>query len=79
MKPIMTEKVTKNFCMECRKETEYFLREKEIKKDIKNKEYTFKITVAVCAECGEEKGVPGLLNQNVREISEQYIAAGGLI
>ena len=31
MKPIMTEKVTKNFCMECRKETEYFLREKEIK------------------------------------------------
>ena len=34
MKPIMTEKVTKNFCMECRKETEYFLREKEIKKDM---------------------------------------------
>ena len=50
----MTEKGRRNFCIECRKETEYFLQKKDIVKNIRDKEYTFAITVAVCAECGEE-------------------------
>lgn len=56
----MTERGRRDFCTECRKETEYILRKKDIVKNIRDKEYTFAITVAVCAECGEEMSIPGL-------------------
>ena len=75
----MTEKIRRDFCIECRKETEYFLQKKDIIKNIKDKEYTFAITVAVCAECGEETSIPGLIDKNVQEIDEQYRAAEGLV
>lgn len=32
----MTEKVRRDFCIECRKETEYLLQKKDIIKDIRN-------------------------------------------
>lgn len=75
----MAEKGRKDFCTECRKETEYILKKKNITKIIKDKEYEFSITVAVCAECGEEMSLPGLMDKNVREIDEQYRLAEGLI
>ena len=75
----MTEKVRRDFCIECRKETEYFLQKKDIVKNIKDKEYIFAITVAVCAECGEEMSLPGLIDKNVQEINEQYRTAEGLV
>ena len=75
----MTEKVRRDFCIECRKETEYFLQKKDIVKNIKDKEYIFAITVAVCAECGEEMSLPGLIDKNVQEIDEQYRTAEGLV
>ena len=53
----MTEKGRRDFCIECRKETEYLLQKKDVVKNIRDKEYTFAITVAVCAECGEESAV----------------------
>ena len=46
---IMAEMGRRDFCIECRKETEYFLQKKDIVKTIKDKEYTCGITVAVCA------------------------------
>lgn len=46
---------------------------------IRDKEYTFGITVAVCAECGEEMSIPGLIDKNVQEIDEQYRAVEGLV
>ena len=61
----------RDFCIECRKETEYVLQKKKIVKNIRDKEYTFEITVAVCTECGEEMSIPGLIDQNVQEIDEQ--------
>ena len=70
----MTEKGRRDFCIECRKETEYVLQKKKIVKNIRDKEYTFEITVAVCTECGEEMSIPGLIDQNVQEIDEQYRA-----
>ena len=76
---IMTEKERRDFCTECRKETEYMLQKKDIKKTIRDKEYTFGITVAVCAECGEEMSIPGLIDKNIREIDEQYRAIEGLV
>ncbi len=35
----MTEKGRRDFCIECRKETEYLLQKKDIVKNIKDKEY----------------------------------------
>ena len=74
----MTEKGRRDFCIECRKETEYLLQKKDIVKNIRDKEYTFAITVAVCAECGEEMSIPGLMDKNVQEIDEQYRSAEGI-
>lgn len=48
-------------------------------KTIRDKEYTFGITVAICKECGEEMSISGLIDKNVREIDEQYRAAEGLV
>lgn len=75
----MTDKRRRDFCMECRKETEYLLKKKDIVKTIRDKDYTFGITVAVCAECGEEMSIPGLIDKNVQEIDSQYRAAEGLV
>ncbi|MCR5726973.1 MAG: DUF4065 domain-containing protein [Lachnospiraceae bacterium] len=75
----MTEKGRRDFCIECRKETEYFLQKKDIVKNIRDKDYSFAITVAVCTECGEEMSIPGLIDKNVLEIDEQYREAEGLI
>lgn len=65
--------------MECRKETEYILQKKDFIKTIRDKEYTFGITAAICAECGAEMSIPGLLDKNVQEIDEQYRTAEGLV
>ena len=66
----MTENGRRDFCIECRKETKYYLQKKE---------YVFGITVAICAECGGEMSIPGLIDKNVREIDEQYRTAEGLV
>lgn len=62
----------RTYCTNCRKETIYTLKKQEIRKVIKDKEYTFSITVAVCNECGEEISLPGLLDLNIKEIDSQY-------
>ena len=75
----MADMSRRDFCIECRKETEYVLRKKDVVKNIRDKEYIFSITVAICAECGEEMSIPGLLDKNVQEIDEQYRAAEGIV
>ena len=56
----MTEKGRNDFCTVCRKETEYVLKKRNIIKTIKDVEYMFNITVAVCDKCGEEMSILGL-------------------
>ncbi len=75
----MTEKGRRDFCIECRKETEYLLQKRDIIKTIRGQDYTFGITVAICAECGEEMSIPGLIDKNVQEIDEQYRAIEGIV
>lgn len=75
----MAEKERRDYCIKCRKETEYLLQKRNIVKNIRGKEYTFVITVAICTECGEEMSIPGLIDQNIQEIDEQYRAAEGLV
>lgn len=75
----MKEKGRRDFCIECRKETEYLLQKQNIVKTIRDKEYTFGITVAICSECSEEMSITGLIDKNIQEIDEQYRAAEGLV
>lgn len=75
----MAEKGRRDFCIECRKETEYLLQKKDIVKTIRDREYTFGITVAVCAQCGEKMNIPGLIDKNIQEIDEQYRDIEGLV
>ena len=71
---IMKEKGRLDFCTVCRKEAEYTLKKRDIIKTIKNREYTFNITVAVCNECGEEMSLPGLIDKNIQEVDEKRAA-----
>lgn len=75
----MTGKGRIDFCTVCRKETEYTLQKRNIKRMIKDIEYTFNITVAVCTECGEEMSIPGLIDRNIKEVDEQYRACNGIV
>ncbi|MDO4833450.1 MAG: DUF4065 domain-containing protein [Bacillota bacterium] len=67
------------FCLHCRKQTEYILKKKSIAKTVREKDYIFEITTAVCPICGEEMSVPGLIDKNIQEIDSQYRAAENLI
>lgn len=75
----MAEKGRIDFCTTCRKETEYSLKRRNIVKKIKDIEYTFDITIAVCDECGEEMSIPGLIDRNIQEVDEQYRAYEGIV
>lgn len=75
----MTGKGRIDFCTTCRKETEYILQKRNIVKNIKDMDYTFSITVAVCRECGEEMSIPGLIDKNIQEVDEQYRAYEGIV
>ncbi len=75
----MAKKERLDFCIECRRDTEYVLQKKNIVKTIKDKDYTFSITIAVCTECGEEMSLPGLIDKNIQEVDEQYRDIEGII
>lgn len=66
------KKENMNFCVECRKETEFKLRKTSYKRHIRDKEYTFEILEAICTECGEQTNVPGLMDHNAQAIDAQY-------
>ena len=68
-----------DFCTSCRKDTSYKMQKKTVQKVIRDKTYDFKITVAVCDECGEEMDIPGLLDANIKSIDEQYRQIEGLV
>ena len=42
----------RDFCTECRRETNYTLKKIKINQTIREKECTFEITAAFCNECG---------------------------
>ena len=69
----------KEFCIECRRTTEYTLKKKTITKIIRDHEYQFSITTAVCADCGAEISITGLIDKNVKEIDEQFREIEGIV
>ncbi len=68
-----------DFCTECRKETEYELQKVARQEIIREKEYTFRYTTAICKVCGEEMDIPGLLDLNIRERDTQFRKAEDMI
>ena len=68
-----------DFCIECRKKTGFILQKRPIARKIRDREYEFWVTTAVCEDCGEEMEIPGLIDRNVHEIDEQYRAVEGLV
>lgn len=75
----MAERRRTDFCIECRNETEYVLQKRRIVRMIRDREYSFEITIAICSECGEEMSIPGLIDRNVQEIDEQYRETEGIV
>ena len=75
----MTMLGRRSFCRKCGKETGYLLKKMDVIKTVKDKEYTFEITMAVCGVCGEELRVPDLAAQSEQEMDEQYRSAEGLV
>ena len=62
----------KYLCTECRREFNYTLKTMKINWTMRQKEYTFEITAAFCNKCGGEMGIPGLTDDNMHELDEQY-------
>ena len=63
----------------CRKETEYTLQKRNIVRTVNGIEHAFSITVAICSECGEEMGLPGLIDKNINEFKEQIVMNKNLV
>jgi len=75
----MTKDIRNDFCSECRKSTEYILKKENIVKKVRDKEYSFCITEAICTECGAKMSLPGLIDRNIQEIDEQYRSFENLV
>ena len=75
----MAERRRTDFCIECRNETEYVLQKRRIVRMIRDREYSFEITMAICSQCGEEMSIPGLIDRNVQEIDKQYRETEGIV
>ena len=68
-----------DFCINCRKETAFDLQKVPVKHKIRDKEYEFLVTTAICKECGEEMSIPGLMDYNVQEVDNQYRSAEKIV
>lgn len=67
------------FCAKCRKNTEYKLVKRSVERRIRDKDYSFSITTAVCRECGEEMSIQNLFDWNAKEMDEQYRKAENIV
>lgn len=68
-----------DFCIKCRKQTEYGLRMDNVRKRIRGKEHVFSVISAICKTCGAEMGFPWLMDLNIKRIDEQYRLQEGLV
>lgn len=75
----MVKETNMNFCIECRKDTEYVLKEEIRTKIIKDKVYEYKTIVAYCKVCGEEMSLPGLNDKDMELFDKQYRNIEGII
>ena len=67
------------FCTECKEETTYRIQRVLCTKCIKDKEYVFEVSEAVCDKCGGAVKLPGLMDSNAQEIDRQYRLQEGIV
>lgn len=67
------------FCIECREETAYRIQSVSCRKCIKDKEYEFIISEAICEKCGGTVNIPGLMDSNAQEVDRQYRLQEGIV
>ncbi len=65
-------KERRQFCIECREDTKFRIQQVPYRKCIKDKEYEFIISEAICEKCEEVVNIPGLADSNAQEIDRQY-------
>lgn len=68
----MMERSHKVLCWNCRKRVAYTIKARKETRNIKGIDYLYNEKYAVCAECGEEITVPGLDDENEREIDSVF-------
>lgn len=73
------ERKRTQFCIECREETPCRIQRGFRTKCIRDKEYEFEISEAVCEKCGAPVSFAGLMDRNAQEIDKQYRAQEGII
>ena len=64
--------MTKTLCCTCGKVTDYTIRSRVASHEIGGKEIIFREKYAACNECGSEVTVPGLDDDNKRELESVY-------
>ena len=68
----MSERMHNVLCWNCRKKVSYRIKAHKEERIIKGVAYWFDEKYALCEECGEEVTVPGLDDENEREIDCIY-------
>lgn len=64
--------MAKVLCGNCRKITDYTLHSRVASHEIRGKEIIFREKYATCNECGDEVTVPGLDDENTKELESVY-------
>ena len=67
------------FCINCRKDVEYIIEEVDLEKEHKGKKYKFKGKKALCSCCGEELGLPEIMDYNILAFNNAYRVENGII
>ena len=64
--------MAKVLCCTCRKPADYTLRSRATSHEVDGKEIIFREKYATCNECGSEVTIPGLDDDNTRELESVY-------
>lgn len=75
----MANEMRTDFCINCRRKTEYELVPVVHKRSIKGKEYKYETFIAQCIECGEEMSIPGLMDEDNKRFDAAYRSANDLV
>lgn len=75
----MTETDKRAFCVECREETGYALKEEMRSRFVNEREYSYRTVAAYCKECGARVSVPGISDKDMELFDACYRHAEGII
>lgn len=61
-----------DFCRHCGRQTKYEFKKTDYDAIIDGENYTFKISQAICEECGSKMKPHGIVKKNIGEIRKGY-------